>query len=470
LAAAYALLAAAWVVGDAPAAVPDEPANTVRAVGVGLLDWEGQRLRPGEGANQLDYDFTRIFHVPGKEVPLAPCYMSKPVSADCLRSEPLPAPTAQVLLRSNVGAYPPFIYLPAGLAMRLAQRPTQAGLLGRASFALICVLLLGLAAWLLDDGATVWPLAGLTMAVTPMVLFLSASVTPNGAEICGGICFAASLVAVARGRRTAGVWAALALSGATLSLSRPAGPALVLALLVATLPVISWRRAGRGALVAGLFLGAAMVAAAAWGLTHRSHTPAPPRALVDSLAPVLAETRGLLWNMIGVFGWQDTLLPKGVYWAYLGGVVGLTTAALLMGRMRERLSILMAILGAYGLAVGFYALVLHPTGFDLQGRYVMPVLVLVPLVAAAVLARSWRNARFAPFAVGVAVAALQVLAVWINSGRYGTGVGGSSAFLVSPQWAPPGGWLPVLAATLLAAVLMVLALRPGRAADPLLDA
>jgi hypothetical protein len=87
-----------------------------------------------------------------------------------------------------------------------------------------------------------------------------------------------------------------------------------------------------------------------------------------------------------------------------------------------------------------------------------------------VLARSWPNARFAPFAVGAAVAALQVLAVWINSGRYGTGVGGSSAFLVSPQWAPPGGWLPVLAATLLAAVLMVLALRPGRAADPLLDA
>ena len=68
-------------------------------------------------------------------------------------------------------------------------------------------------------------MAGLMAAVTPMVVFLGASLSPNGPRWRAGICFFAAMLRLGRTATAGrGPWVALALSGAVLAISRPLVP------------------------------------------------------------------------------------------------------------------------------------------------------------------------------------------------------------------------------------------------------
>jgi len=108
----------------------------------------------------------------------------------------VPARAAPVLtVESTAGTYQPYLYFLPGLVARTAGNPYSALRLGRMVSGAIGVALLGLAvAVLWDPDNPRHSLLGLVVATTPMVVFMVASLNPNGSEIAGGICFIAGLL------------------------------------------------------------------------------------------------------------------------------------------------------------------------------------------------------------------------------------------------------------------------------------
>ena len=102
------------------------------------------------------------------------------------------------------------------------------------------------------------------------------------------------------------------------------------------------------------------------------------------------------------------------------------------------------------------------TGYGIQGRYVLPMSIAVPLVAGEILVRQRNRVDalgaggiFVPFAV--AMAGLQLVAWWANAHRFAVGLGGPRWFFDTAQWVPPGGWWLWLGVAAAGALVLVAA-------------
>ena len=202
---------------------------------------------PGFGPPQLEWinKAARVVVLPANMAPdFFACSIFQPNnSAACLDTAPAP-PSEPAPRLTYVGTYEPFLYLPPGLAMTLADDSLTALALGRTVTAGIALALLVLSVFVLwRPGAGGLPLVGLVGAVTPMVLFLVSGLAPSGPELGGAVCLAA--VAWRLGRPEAPsrlVWVALAAAGVVVGLSRSTGPFLVAAYLGLALLHIGPRR------------------------------------------------------------------------------------------------------------------------------------------------------------------------------------------------------------------------------------
>ncbi|CAA9498302.1 MAG: hypothetical protein AVDCRST_MAG30-1758, partial [uncultured Solirubrobacteraceae bacterium] len=124
LAAGWALLLAAWIVGNPPFAAPDEASHHVRALAIAEGDWTGtpasvptaSGLAPDVAARQAAWvsQSTRSVAFSGP-LPPADCYLRDPrASAACLDRAP-PGPRAGRTV-TTVATYQPLPYLlPAAL-------------------------------------------------------------------------------------------------------------------------------------------------------------------------------------------------------------------------------------------------------------------------------------------------------------------------------------------------------------------
>ena len=144
--------------------------------------------------------------------------------------------------RTYVGSYSPVGYLPAALGVRLSSGTVQAIHRGRLVGAAVCLLLLALAVWCSWNPASVGSLTGLALAVTPMTVFLSATITQSGVEATAAIAAVAGMLRLRRSE-PGGVprltWTAMAVGGFLLAATRPVGPGWLLqaaVLLVLLLP------------------------------------------------------------------------------------------------------------------------------------------------------------------------------------------------------------------------------------------
>jgi hypothetical protein len=93
----------------------------------------------------------------------------------------------------------------------------------------------------------------------------------------------------------------------------------------------------------------------------------------------------------------------------------------------------------------FYALVIRRTGGGLQGRHVLALLVVLPVLAGEALYRNRERIRadwlqLLSVAIPLAVAVMQVSAWFLNAKRYAVGASGPTWFLDRAGWAPPAGW------------------------------
>ena len=467
----FGLLLVAWAFADPPGASPDEPAHYIKAVAAGQGDIRGiadpTAVVAGASPQQTLWlqSVTRDFELPG---PLEPhqfaCEGQQPdVSARChlapATTQPLP-----VRLPSYVGDYPPTLYLAPGLLMRVAGDAVTADLLGRLASAALVLLLLGSAAALLAGGTgeggrpaggatRAWPLAGLTLAVTPMVIFLGSSLNPNGGEIAAAACFAAACLRISRDASPPRwAWITVGVAGAILSSSRSLGPGWVVLILLAVVVLTGARRAaarlrsgGGFAATAAVLVVLGMVAGAGWDLFTHGHMAASSASLSSRLEAAVQLLPGvLLPEQIGVFGFLDVELPRAVYWGWEALTGAVLLAALVVGSARERVALVGAAILAVAVTLAVAVLLIDPTGFPSQGRYTLPFTVVVPLLAGEILfrhpARLGRLAGYAVPAVVALIALLQAYSWWQNARRYAVGRSGQFWFLPEAQWAPPGGW------------------------------
>jgi hypothetical protein len=320
--------------------------------------------------------------------------------------------------------------------------------------------------WAAGGWSAQWPVAGVALAATPMVLFLSASVGPAGPAICATICLAACVMAIWTGAPRGGPAAALlaGAAGFVLAVDRPSGLLALGAVTAAALPLVEVRLLRRPAVLAGLVIAAAgVVLGVTWMAGHQPVPALGGSSVFDGLAPVTAQGRELLEQMIAAFGPTPTgiRLPWPAYAVWELVTLLVVVGALILGSGRDRVALGLALAAVVAVGAGEWALLLGPLGWDMQGRYLLATAVVVPVLAGLVLHRAELPVRLDAPLVGLSTAGVQLLAFWENARTYAVGRHGAPLFLGgSVLWSPPGGWLPWLVAATAGCLLLALSLAP----------
>lgn len=503
------LLASAWLATTPPGAAPDEPAHYVKAVAVGQGQFLGRPLHNASEATWERSDWYqripeasrhkhapffrsigRVFRIPRALAPprTLGCNAFDPLkSADCLleesssdeRDEPDGSAVEGQTVReaSHFGTYPPLVYVVPGLASRLARDPISALLLGRAASTLIAFAFIAWGAAILWSR---WPhmatLLALALILSPMMLFVSATLTTSGIEIAGMLCLTAGLLSL-RGSdgSDARPWAAIGVAGSLVALARPAGPVWVVValglsvMLCGPRHLIQTLRKMRHARTALGFVSVAVLFGIAWQfLVQPSYEVGVSEAA--AYIPQGFQDLGLiLRSMVGVFGWMDTVLPVWTYAVWGALVLLLLTRAYEAGTSRDRKVLLISTSGMLFIMVVFTAIIAYPHGFEVQGRWVMPAMVLIPLLAAAVVPRETSTRIVAPrlmILIGVVFGAIHAISIYLAGQRHAVGIGGPSPFIGVSEWRPPGGWTLWLIVALMGAVLVALSFFEGSTSRP----
>ena len=440
-----------WALATPIMAVPDEPAHVIKAASLvrGQLVGSSAVRTPTE-----TYERARVPETLAYPTPPCLAFSRSPSCMQELRGRG----DRLVEIRSHAAGYNPAYY--ATVALPTLVRPGQLTVYVMRFVTVVEVaLLLTLAVLALRElSRPRWALAGLAAAATPMTFFLAGSVNPNAVEIAASVGLWATLLvwlsspdpALDRSRAIRAAVCAIALV-----LTRSLAPFFLLlivggSLLVATRPRAFVRSPAvrRAALVVGLVTAAAL----AWTVTSGGPSGGGGVAEYpefDNARRYLYSTTLLLARyereMIGVFGWLDTPAQAHVYVAWFAVLGFLVLAALAVGRRQVRL----LLVGLVAFSAVFPLVVQWPVATQLgliwQGRYLLPVMVGLPLAAGVILAESrpWNelvrgNAGF--WAVVGTLAAAHAAAYWWALHRWVIGL--SEDWIgFEPLWQPPLGWV-----------------------------
>ncbi len=372
LALGFGLLLVAWVMATQPFAAPDEPSHYLRALSIANGHLLGAKVPYPYGGlmpAQLAWvdQGTRAVWVPAGLSPPVPCIDHKPNFA-------VLAPGCREA--SEVGNYHPLPYLLPALALDVSNDSTTGLYLSRLASAIPCLAFILLAFALLWDGSA-WSLLGPLGAITPMVLFISSIVNPNGLELAACLAFAASVLRIARvpSRPPSWVWAAFALSGAAGILAWQLGPVFVLADLalgaallgprgLRTLRISEGRRLALPALTLTTATALYLVYGVVSGVAHSTFGISPIR---QSLHQGLSQLVPMLGNSVGTFGSLTVPLPFAAYrtwWLLVGAII---CGAMWVGSRRERSLLAAVVVLVLAFPVLFFAWVYRFTGFAMQG-------------------------------------------------------------------------------------------------------
>jgi hypothetical protein len=479
----FSVLALAWAGGNPPAAAPDEDSHVVKAFATGHGDIAGEPyeadLDDADARTAAWFkEVGRSYSVPAALAPTDTirCFaFDRDRTADCQELGSRAGDRgASVLAPTHFGTYSPALYLPIGLSMRNATDYRSAEWRGRLTVIGLNTLFVTWSALLLCRHRQRWiPLAGLALAVTPTVVFLSANVGTSGLEITAAICFWVALLRLTRDSSNfeGAPWAAAAVSGAAMALSRPISVLLMaiivlaVALLANAQVVVRLFSAARAkALLAGGVIGAAVAVSALWSIFVTPQPPFDGELAKQALREWPASLPNQIQQAIGVFGWNDTPMPRGSYLLVLFLLGAACAAALLVATRKER-RVLVGILAVAALSHAGLTLLVP---FWMQARYVLPLAVGVPLVTAELLAThrlklkdTWIRRGVA--VVFIAMGLLQFVAFATNVHRYAIGSSGAWRLPWDAQWVPDGGFLMWFS---LATVGAVLLMAPGLLSIP----
>ncbi len=426
---------------------------------------------------------SRVVKIPARLNPAGfTCFaFNSKQAADCLPMRSAEV-TGQVALRTTIGSYPPFLYVPLGLAAHATHSTAQAFRAARlvALAVSCCLLLIGIAHVLRWLGRNA--LLGLFVGMTPMTVFCISIVSTSGIEITAAFAVAA-VAAVALRRPESLVSTSTQMSyvaaATVLVLSRQLGVVTFSVLTVLIFTAAGWTsvwslvRQHRQSFSATIgILSVAVAALVAWELRYDHPNQIGSAWSLPAFQSLSEQSYAIMQSGIGNFGWLDVQLPQWCISLWVILAVILCGAALLLGRPRDRIILMVPIAAVMAVAYFTYAMVFFPAGFPVQGRYLIPLSIGVPLMSGVVVADSLlnhglvRELRQAFAAVGLSMAFLQLVAIYWNGRRYATGTDGPLVYWDAARWSPPLGWLTWLAiGTVAAAILAAVALscRPRAA-------
>jgi hypothetical protein len=368
----YAMLIAAWTFGSPPFAAPDEWHHYMRAVSIGHGQLVGKRggregakaivgQRPANQSEQSYEDMlatiaqtNRWVRIPSGLSPgWSRCPQVDPnVSARCLNDSPPFAESHDWYIAA--ATYQPLPYLVPAAISRIRVNPDSLDRLMRAGKALISLLLLGAAIFLLwDPRSQLASLVGLVVATTPMAVFLSASLNPSGLEIVSALAFVSALLRLTREetrhRFARLTWMIAAVSGSVLALSRTTGPVWIILSLAVAVPAgarafwaitLQWKRWSGPAMFA-VFL--AILLNRWWEYRYGLRVSIDLTPLRASLIEGLTQLPRLLMEQIGVFNYLEFAMPWWAYELWRALAVGLVVTALLVSTRPQRLLLLASI-------------------------------------------------------------------------------------------------------------------------------
>ncbi len=456
---AYTALAAAWAMTNPPFAAPDEANQYLRAVGISDGVLVGRRARdtnPTLDTKQLAWtnQATRSVAVPPGLAPggFACELSSETKSAACT----LTAPTNLGAIHANteVGTYQPLPYLLPAAVLGADHHVGGSLRLARLAMVAVWVAALAVAMWALwDEKLGLASLTGLVVGVTPMVVFVGASVNGSSLEIISSIAFFASLLRLIRsdsGQSLAGMWLFAGASGLMLALSRSPGPiwvaldVTIVVLLAGFKPARSkFRAGGRPALLAATAVLAGITLNRLWEAAYGPHVTITWLPKLESLQAGRREVLQSLQDLVGHFGYLNVPLPNVVLIAWALLALALVWCGFRAADRRGRIALVVAVAISFLSPIYLFAAVIRNTGFGLQGRDYLPIVALLPLLAFELIRRNPPPPRVGArlFAIIAPMAAvMQFVAWWINSRRYAVGSNGPWWFLPHAQWSPPVGW------------------------------
>lgn len=475
-----------WALATPPMASPDEPAHAMRAAAAAIGQLEG----------------TPSVSIPGSADVVVPRYFAEAEAhIDCFRRQvlvtpscvaPVQDPTTLVTGHTTAaGLNPPLFYVLVGWPAAFLDG-AKALYAMRAMSALISAALLAWAFTALRQlEKPRWSMLALAVATTPMVLFLSGTVNPNGMEASAATATFCLLLVTLRTssshaallRRVALITASAVILINTRSLSLIWLLTIaILALLLSKSHVL--RRVFRAP---ATWAGVALIGAvAAWAVSFYLR----PRDLTLTYQPVGAGGTwesgffttldrtfeyGLGW--IGHFGWLDTPAPSItlLVWAMISGGIVFSAAIVASGRVRlgiVLIAALMVLLPAFTQAA-----LVHDVGYVWQGRYTLALFMIIVVTAGVGLDDAVTYPPVGSSSRRVVVAGLIAIAVghiaafvWTLK-RYVVSLSWDETWLhmfSGPVWQPPAGWIPLtLAYSAVVGVgtflLIGARLRPGQA-------
>lgn len=458
-------LLAMWSLAMPLMSSPDEPSHAIKAgavvrgqLGGELGDAPTDSSAPGAPTwVKVPNDLAATEEYPR-------CFrFDKEDDASCARDLPTRTTDSEVT-GTFAGQYPPLYYALVGWPSLLLSGETALYAMRLVS-AVLCAGFLTAGILRMRSVAPRRWMWGVWLSLTPMCLFIGGAINPQAFEIAAAFSFWAAGIALARprsstpGRPTTGHVVQLVVSGAALVLVRTSGPLwaalIVAAVLVAARPgvVPTFLRSRQGVVtLAGA--GVAGALAVAWVVAH------PDIVTTSGLFPEYAEPRLVAFVMLlaqpmfieqmtGNFGWLDTEPPYVTVLAWMIGT-GVLLVLLVVERVPNRLRVALA---ATAVAVVVVPIALTiPTaeaaGIVWQGRYVLPLAVGVPLLAALALERRSTQVGALMDRVTVLTVVLvtggHVAAFYWASRRYAEGADGLWATL-DPRWSSPIGFLPAVA-------------------------
>ncbi len=506
---AFVLLAVAggsWALSLPVLTGPDEAAHGIRAAAVARREFVGSAGRPFLWAENILVT-VQVPEAYANASVVGSCFLGRvsgptlPELLDQPELPRIPPPPTCPEFEGGGRTVPALTYeqrgqpLYYGVAGLPSLRWTGEGgvILGRLLGAVVCAA--ALASGLVSALRLARPrlaVVAVAVATTPAVLYLAGVVNSAGVENAFALSAWVSGLALVRGAapdidrrlvvRTAAALALLAMTrgfsplyvlviGAVLI--AVARPGRVRALLARTDVRVGIAAVGVGGLASALWL---------WHIDGR--LPLPDRAGTG-----WATASGELWwftrHAVAVFGSNDVVPPVALHIAWVAVALGVVAVGLRRARRRHVATLVGLLVFIELLQVSAEGLSFPPTGFWWQGRYVLPLLLGVPLAAAAVFGaddgstadprreEDARLRRLGPPTL-VLLVALQAWAFLYAARHYAVGFDGPASpleYLTDPDWSSPYGpaWLLALTFTGALAALAALAWRAANdaaAADP----
>jgi hypothetical protein len=409
---------------------PDEPAHTVKAVAVAHGEFQTRFVRQRVGgafvSESIPQTSVRVPQAYRGLLRLNTCWLVHlDVPASC--QPEVGSDEDEVRANTYVGTYPPLYYVLAGWPARVFA-PDRALYVMRIVTALLCAALLasGLVA---ASRLGRMLLVGAVLGITPMAVFMAGSINPSGVEIAAAFCLWPSLLALLTwpGRVPTRWIVRATVASVLLAGMRPLSPAFVVAIAVVVSLLVGSRATFRRLWADNRFRAAVGTVAAFTALSLLyvlvNHSlgaliqfggPSPPsRAEFARRAFDLTGTR--IEQAIGTLSWTGPGAVRLPHWLIEGWILAgllLTAVALVVTGWRERLILLATLAGGVGLPIA--AQTISANGTAWQGRYGLPLLVGVPMLAGWIIDRSDRLPRRVERAIAttapVAVASAYVVA------------------------------------------------------------